>query len=286
MTGPAETARGPWRWLAAIRLDEVLVLQGAPFLGVAFALASGASASPPSLLAFGLASCALVAHVFALNDWSEMEPAPRRGPLDRRETRGLSVALLLLGLSLFAAIGPLPLLLACAIALLSALYSAPPSRAKGTPVVASMLHVAGGAVHFLLGYSLLGTFDLRGLLLALFFGLTFAAGHLTQEVRDRDVDLGNGIRTNAVAFGKVPAFLAGVALFTVADAFLCLLAFRGLAPRAIAFGTLALYPLHVAWSAQALASGLREEHVRRLQWRYRARYAAIGVLAVALLLVP
>ncbi len=284
MRGLAEASREPRRWLAGIRVDEVVVLQGAPLLGVAFALGSGARPTARDLLVFGLASGALVAHVFALNDWSEMSPEPHRRPLDRRETRALWVVLLLGSLSLFASIGLRPFLLAGAIALLSALYSAPPTRGKGAPVVASTLHLAGGALHFLLGYSFLADFDARGLLLAVFFGLTFAAGHLTQEVRDRDEDLRNGVRTNAVAFGKVPAFLAGLVLFTAADAFLCLLAVRGLAPLGVAAGTVALYPLHVAWSARALARGLRPDDVRRLQWKYRARYAAIGLLAAVLLL--
>ena len=60
------------RLLSCIRFDEVLVLQGAPLLGALFSAGrlTGASAAAISMLAIG--SCALVAHVFALNDWSGM----------------------------------------------------------------------------------------------------------------------------------------------------------------------------------------------------------------------
>ena len=43
--------------------------------------------------------------------------------------------------------------------------------------------------------------DVRGLAIGTYFGLTFAAGHLTQEVRDYHADVHNGIRTNAAVFG-------------------------------------------------------------------------------------
>ncbi len=277
----ADIARAPWRLISGIRTDEMLVLQGPPCLGAAFAFAGGTWVSGRVLAAFLLASCALVAHVFALNDWSETVATSRPNPLGRDETRMLWIALLAVALAIFASIGALPLLLASGIALLSALYSAKPSFGKGRPVVGSLLHLVGGALHFLLGYSLRGVPDTRGCLLALFCGLTFAAGHLTQETRDRDDDLRNGARTNAVAFGKVPTFLAGLVLFTTADALLCALALLGFVPLAVAAATAALYPFHFAWSLQALSLGLAPSRVRRLQWKYRALHAAIGIVAAA-----
>src|SRR6185436_13822618 len=108
-----------------------------------------------------------------------------------------SLALMLLALRPF---GPRTLALALAIAGLSAIYSLPPCHAKGVPVLGSFLHLAGGVLHFHLGYLLFGAFGGRSLALSMFFALTFTAGHLTQEVRDHDADLLNGIRTNAVAF--------------------------------------------------------------------------------------
>src|SRR5258707_1095096 len=79
----------------------------------------------------------------------------------------------------------------------------------------------------------------------------FAAGHLTHEARDCDADLLNGIRTNAVTFGKAGSFAAGLGLFTIADALLVVLAARGTVPRALVL-VAALYAMHLYWSLRTL----------------------------------
>ncbi len=169
------------------------------------------------------------------------------------------------------------LALTLAIAGLSALYSLHRYPAKGVPVLGSLLHLAGGVLHFHLGYSLFRAFGERSLTLSAFFALTFTAGHLTQEVRDYDADLSNGIRTNAVAFGRKGAFLAGLALFTLADALLVVLAACEVVPRVLAL-VAALLPLHFTWSRQTLRGGLTFEGVCRLRRRYRRLYAVLGGL--------
>src|SRR5713101_6809280 len=105
----------------------------------------------------------------------------------------------------------------------------------------------------------------------------FAAGHLTQEVRDHDGDSTCGIRTNAVSFGKQRAFWASLGVFTLADLLLATMAGRGIVPRALLL-IAGLYPLHLYWSLQTFASGLTFEAIRRLQTRYRALYAVIGLV--------
>jgi 4-hydroxybenzoate polyprenyltransferase len=66
---------------------------------------------------------------------------------------------------------------------------------------------AGGLFHFLLGYVVFMPIDERGVQIGLFFALTFTAGHLNHEVRDFELDSRNNAGTNAVAFGKRPAFV-------------------------------------------------------------------------------
>jgi 4-hydroxybenzoate polyprenyltransferase len=90
--------------------------------------------------------------------------------------------------------------------------------------MSSINHLLGGALLFLLGYTLSRPFDLKGLLIGLFFGLAFAGGHLNQEVRDYEGDLLNGIRTNAVVFGRRRTFLASQLTFTAAYGLLANLA--------------------------------------------------------------
>ncbi|HVO11061.1 MAG TPA: UbiA family prenyltransferase [Vicinamibacteria bacterium] len=280
MAGTVRLAR------ACIRFDEVLVLQGTPLLGAVLALGTPTAVKALTLALFAAGSCCLVAHVFVLNDWAGMNADlkdPNRPRVFAAEgvpprTMGwLSVGLLAMAALVMSPLGVRTLALALAIAGLSALYSLHRHPAKGVPVVGSLLHLAGGVLHFHLGYLLFAAFGWRSLALSAFFALTFAAGHLTQEVRDYEADLSNGIRTNAVGFGRKRAFLAGVALFTLADALLVALAVYALVPRVLAL-VAAGVPLHLVWSRQALRAGLTFECVRRLRRRYRWLYGAIGAL--------
>src|ERR1700751_1898293 len=61
------------RVLACIRWDEVFVLQGAPLIGAAFSIPAWTAANILTLAVFVVASCCLVAQVYALNDWSGID---------------------------------------------------------------------------------------------------------------------------------------------------------------------------------------------------------------------
>jgi 4-hydroxybenzoate polyprenyltransferase len=184
-----------------------------------------------------------------------------------------------LSLLLFGFLGAATFVLALGIAGLSALYSAPVFHMKGLPIFSSVLHLVGGTLHFLLGYATFAAIDARGMAIGAFFALVFTAGHLTHEARDREGDLLNGIRTNAVTFGKVPGFVAGLVLFTAAYALLVTLALFGTVPRLLVLSA-ALYPLHVYASVQAARAGLTFESLRQLQRCYRLLFAVIGIMMV------
>lgn len=290
---PVSAAKAPAvRYLSCLRLEEILVLQGSPLLGAAFALRHPAAANVGPLLVLVAANVCLVAHIFLLNDWSGLaadlaDPHKAAGVftargVGREEIGGLAAGLLALSLLLWSRLGPRPLGLALAIAALSALYSLPRFHWKGRPLLSSVAHLAGGALHFLLGYSVGHAIDGRGLALAVFFAVTFAAGHLTQEIRDHQGDVSNAIQTNAVFFGRRRTFAASLALFTLAYALLLLVALRGILPRPLALLAV-LYPVHLRWSLKTLDEGLTHAGIRRLQARYRALYAAIGLAMVAAL---
>jgi 4-hydroxybenzoate polyprenyltransferase len=280
------------RYLSCLRPQEILVLQGSPLLGAAFAIRHPAAENVGPLAMLLVANVCLMAHIFMLNDWSGLttdltDPNKTAGVftargVGRKEIGGLAAGLLVLSLLLFSRLGPSTLWLALAIATLSALYSLPHFNWKGRPLLSSAAHLAGGALHFLLGYSLGNAIDRRGLAIATFFALTFAAGHLTQEVRDHQGDVLNAIRTNAVIFGPRRTFAASLALFTLAHALLLLLALQGILPHPLA-ALIALYPVHLRWSLKTLAEGLTYASIRRLQARYRVLYAIIGLATVAAL---
>jgi 4-hydroxybenzoate polyprenyltransferase len=281
-------------YLSCIRFQDVVLLQGAPLLGAAFGLEEITGVAIARVSVFALASMLLVAHIFSLNDWAGVA-SDARDPnksadvflakgLSRRGVGYLSAALLVASLFMFASLRGQTFLIAAAIAVLGAIYSHPAVNAKGTPVFSSVPHLVGGTLHFLLGYSLFAAVDHRGILLALFFALTFTAGHLNQEVRDHDGDWMNGIQTNAVRFGKRAAFLAGFAIFTLAYADLVVLARMGLVAAPLGWLAAVLYPAHACWSLTTLRSGLTFESVSRLQTRYRLLYGLIGLAMVLMLL--
>ena len=280
------------RYLSWLRLQDILVLQGSPLLGAAFAIRHPGVQDLGPLATLMVANIFLVTHIFMLNDWSGLttdladpNKAARvftaRG-VGRREMGGLTAGLLVLSLLLFSRLGPITLGLSLAIATLSALYSLPRFNWKGRPLLNSVAHLAGGTLHFLLGYSLGNAVDRRGLAIATFFALIFTAGHLTQEIRDHQGDAVNAIRTNAVIFGQRRTFAASLVLFTLAHIILLLLALQGILPRPLA-ALVALYPVQLWWSLETLREGLTYASVCRLQARYRVLYAIIGLAMVAAL---
>jgi 4-hydroxybenzoate polyprenyltransferase len=272
------------------RSPEVLVLQASPILG---SVLGGFGLDSYGVLRLGVllfGSLALTAHVFVFNDWaghsSDLRD-PRRATLvfarrgiGRRQVAHVAIALLILANVAFAAVGSTAMLLGAAIAALSFLYSCSPRLGKGTPIAASINHLLGGALHFLLGYTVFHALDGRGLAISLFFGLVFAGGHLNQEVRDYEGDLLNGIRTNAVAFGRRRTFLASLCTFTAAYSILAVSAALGILPRMLLWSTL-VWPLHVAWSLRALRRGLGFETASWMQRRYRLLFALVGLAMLA-----
>jgi 4-hydroxybenzoate polyprenyltransferase len=279
-----------FRW---IRFGEVLVLQGTPFLGVAFSIGTITSAKLAASAVFAAGSFLLVCHIFVFNDWADaaqginhasgaMAPVRPQGVSPRALFR-FSLFLLVASLSSFIFLPPRTFLLAITIAVLGIFYSHPRQNGKSRPIISSFIHFIGGLLHFLLGYALFSEIDQRGVLIGLFFALTFTAGHLNQEVRDFDLDRQVGARTNAVAFGKRRSFFAGMILFALCYAYLFFLAWSGVVPRPLAILAIVLYPLHSFWSIRALRSGLTSESIRRLQSQYRMLYASIGLVMLATL---
>ena len=274
------------RHFASTRGVEVCVLQASPLLGAylgGLGLHAGSVARLALLL---LGSIALTAHVFVLNDWAGYEGDAhdrRRSSLgadgdgiSREEIARVAVALLIVAAAAFAAAGTAALLIGTGIAVLSFVYSSSPTLGKSTPFAASLNHLVGGALHFLLGYTLVHPVDARGVGLSLFFGLVFAAGHLNQEVRDHDVDRANRIRTSAVRFGCRRAFLGSFGLFTVAYLVLVVLAALGVLPKVLLVAVVA-WLLQAWWSLQGLRRGLGIETALWMQRRYRLLFALVGV---------
>jgi len=268
----------------------VLALQASPILGSFLGDFSLERCGVIRLGLLLLGSLALTAHIFVFNDWVGYKSDtrdPRRASLvaahqgiSRREVAGAAIALLILANVAFVAVGRLSILLGVAIAALSFLYSCSPNFGKNTPIAGSINHLLGGALHFLLGYTLVHDLDASGVMISLFFGLVFAGGHLNQEVRDYEGDLLNGIRTSAVVFGRQRTFLASSCTFTAAYAIPAGLAAIGILPRLLLLSPI-MWFLHVAWSLRAIQRGLGFETAIWMQRRYRVLFALIGLAMLA-----
>jgi 4-hydroxybenzoate polyprenyltransferase len=275
------------RLLSSIRAGEVLVLQGTPLIGIVFALDAFDPATIGRALILIAGSICLVAHVFLFNDWSgidgDVHDARRkestflRKGVSQKEVLLLSIAFLLAALVLLKLLGIATFVVGSSIACLSFLYSAPIFHLKGHPVINSGLHLLGGSLHFLLGYASLAAVGNLSLVISLYFGLVFAAGHCMHELRDCDIDTLNGIRTNAVAFGRTPMFWSGLGLFFAADALLLTLAISKDIPRLMMLA-LPLNAWHYGASWHVWRQGLSADSLGRLQRLYRILYAAIGIL--------
>lgn len=278
------------RLLSCIRMDEVCVLQGAPVVGACFAMAGFGVATLFTIAALVAGNLLLVAHVFVLNDWSGVrgdlnDPTRATGTYVAKGENSarmglLALVLLALSLLVFATVSQASLVIALTIAALSAIYSLEGIHGKGVPLLSSLLHLFGGTLHFLLGYAALSPISPHSAAIGCYFGLVFAAGHLTHETRDHDGDLRNGIRTNAVAFGKQKAFLAGLLLFSAAYLLLTTLALLGFVPRVLSLA-IVLYAIHLHAAWRALRDGLAYASIRRLQTVYRNIHAAIGLSMLA-----
>ena len=265
--------------LRHVRFDEVFVLQGTPLMGVVFSIGTITAGKFEMLLLFLVGSILLVAHVFTLNDWADVAHGFKAPDLQvpSRHLFWFSFSLLIASLIVFALLGSRVVILGAIIAALGFFYSHPKLNAKSTPVASSIPHLVGGLFHFLLGYAVFMSIDERGVLIGLFFALTFTAGHLNHEVRDFELDSHNNARTNAIAFGKRPAFLAGLLVFSLAYLCLFFLGWFRFLPRPLALLAALLYPLHFYWSLRALRGQLNPQIVDRFQIQYRALYAVIGI---------
>jgi 4-hydroxybenzoate polyprenyltransferase len=271
--------------LRHIRFDEVLVLQGTPLMGALFSIGAITAANLETLAIFLIGSILLVAHVFTLNDWADIAhslkaPDPLVSSL---RLFWFSIFLLIASLLVFTLISPGVVVLGAIVAALGFFYSHPKLNFKGRPIASSIPHLVGGVFHFLLGYVVFTPIDQRGVFIALFFALTFAAGHLNHEVRDFELDQKNNARTNAVAFGKRKTFLAGLTVFTAAYLCLFLLGWFRFVPRPLSFIAVVFYSLHLYWSLRALRRQLDPVNVDRFQTQYRSLYALIGISMLVLL---
>ena len=258
---------------------EILVLQASPLLGLVYGRSQSGIPDPLRMGALLLGSIFLTAHVFVFNDWIGYESDAQDPSRARRAFGRAGIGKPTIGyaaLMLLAFTGGGPTAAGAGIALLSLVYSGS-ARFGKTPFAASANHLLGGSLHFLLGYTCCHSLDIRGGAISLFFGLVFAGGHLTQEVRDCEGDRLNGIRTCAVAFGCRRAFAGSVWFFALAYSLAFVLAALGILPPLLLCCPLLLL-LHLMRARRALRRGLDRDSALWMQRQHRALFALVGLV--------
>lgn len=269
------------------------MLQGSPAIAIALTFNEVTPPAVVDVLIYFTASSLLVAHVFAFNDWADIG-SDLKDPIKAPATfvqAGLSprgVALLSLGLGLtslilFSLLSFWTLTLAFGVISCGLIYSDATVRAKEVLILSSVVHIIGGLLHFLSGYSVFGIIDQRAILIGVYFALVFAAGHLTQEVRDYDGDLDAGTLTHAVWFGKRRTLIASLVLFSASYAYIFSLVYVGLLADFFLVA-LAVYPIQVFMFWRILRNDVTFETVSRFQLRYRLLFSLIGLAMLANLL--
>ena len=233
----------------------------------------------------------LIASIYAFNGWGgyrwdvhhpkgrpyldSVHPT-RRGELLAVSLLNLAAALVLMGgIGFlfdadfpFSRVIPLNLCFWC----LWGLYSHPRVHAKAWPVFSSLIHLTGGALMFFLGFSPLHPVTTQWIVPAVYFGLLFEAGHLNHEVKDYEEDLGNGLKTNAVAFGKKLVFVVSFLLFLLSYAVLFFMVHQGLVGiHEVPLGLVVLN-LHLLCFLKALRRGITQDAVLSYRKEYRFLY--------------
>jgi 4-hydroxybenzoate polyprenyltransferase len=276
----------PISLLSHIRFRDSIIFQSPTFVALATFIPNASPTHVAQALILVLGSFLIMAHIFAFNDWADMaldyqNTHKRDGSFvehgfTSREMLNLASWLAVGGIGAVAVASIALVPIALVMILLGVAYSFPVKglKAKGIPVLSSILHFAGIVLAFLLGSTAFSAIDSRSVLIGCYFGILITAGHLVQEVQDYADDRRGGIRTNAVQFGQAPMFILSFALFAFSFLFLIALAQAGFIP-ALAEYSVILFPVYAFWAIKVYRAGLESANVRRLRNQYRILFAVV-----------
>jgi 4-hydroxybenzoate polyprenyltransferase len=200
------------------------------------------------------------------------------GDMTENQLRYLAYAGLVINLLLYYNFFPRCFILAPFIALNWTFYSHPKVLAKARPITGTTLHLIGGILQLLLGYVVVAGFDLKGLLISVYFALVFSAGHLNHEVKDHDADLEAGLRTNAIVFGPRKMLSFAFLVFSFAFVYLFLITLAGPMGWSESWPFLAIYPVHLILHRRMMDARSPEAYDVAYQRNYRLLFLVAGLI--------
>lgn len=280
-----------WLSMDPLRLGESVLLQGTPFFGIVFGLDNWLHHY--ELVLMTLAGSFLITNgIFILNDITDLKhdtfATHKEGRISYLTEFGIKKLTLIVlfncsaGLILIFMANLESALYATGIMLAGLAYSLGPFRSKEIPIASSLTHLIGGVLHFLVGFSLGDSPIVNGILIGIFFGGIFMAGHFIQEIRDYETDIASGITTNAVYFGRQKTFYTSLILFLFFPIYAALLTYIGIPPTSLKMALLSI-PVVLLSARLPLRDGLSRSSIMKFQKAYRITFAALGAYWVAVL---
>lgn len=262
-------------FIKRIRWAEALLIFSFPVLAVFISLKNWADFDFGQFTLFCLATYLLIIHIYVFNDWAALK---------NEWLKKLSLILAVLSLSLYLKLSLTSFIMAAVIIFLSFVYSHPLIKIKAKPMTSSLLHAVGAILLFLLGYSLVNSPGLKGLLIAFYFALIICAGHLTQETIDIAEDKLSKIETNAIKFGKIKTLIASFILFNISFLYLLFLILKGYFAFIFSYGALAAYIGYICLFILTLKKEFSLGSLVSFRQGYRVVHVILGLYMGFLLL--
>lgn len=267
------------------RLIDAAVFTGMPVAGIIIAVyhSTGIHIEYSNILIFIPAVYLMALHVFLINDWYDFTN-------DRNDP---GKALLLVSskfifvMALFSGLFSLVILISFStnsffiglmLFLLSLVYSTSTFYIHGKTIciLASLLHLVGGLLAFLLGYLFVGIYSTDVLIAGLMIGILLSAGHIFQEIQDVQGDLKNNIRTTANLLGINHSAFLGLGLLFMAHLIMEYLIGTGFFP-AVTAGNWVAFILVALSIGNKLRKKITRYSIKQFRNQYRIVYAALGL---------
>jgi len=274
-------------YILSIRWFEIGIRMGAPLLGALFAMGSVDTAVLGELGIGLLAYFFLWAHIYLFNELAGMRfdkydeykanTPLLSGQVSYRGICGMSAGFLLASVALYFYISPALVMVALVDVLLGFVYVHPRLLLKDKPLVSFLFLFLVSFNDFLLGWLLFSKLSLRGVSIAVYFGLLGIAGQHYHEVKDYTADKNAGIRTNAVRYGKKRIFLLGFGFYTLACVYLGLLALWEVVPPLVGCVPWITYPIYILIFHRCLIAGMDSLEMHKFVKRYRVLYIIMGI---------
>lgn len=267
------------------RLIDAAVFTGIPVAGILIAAyhSSGIQIEYSNVLIFILAVYMLALHVFLINDWYDYkndrnDPGKDLLPVSSKFIFAMALLSGLFSLAILLSFSSFSFFIGLLLLLLSLAYSTSVFcfHGKAVCILASLLHLAGGLLAFLLGYLFVGFYSTDVLVAGLMLGTFLSAGHLFQEIQDVQGDALSHINTVAKLMGVVKSTILGLALLLSGHVFFQYLINTGFLPE-VTVGNWAAFALVALSIGNKHRNTLTRHSIKHFRNQYRIVYAALGL---------